>query len=124
MPLFGRLCLTARNHYNWDVVGIVRGFDGLYEGSPTVDLHENDVSELLARGGTILGAANRGSPFAHPIQRPDGKIEYEDVSHIAISRMAELGLDALIVAGGDGTMAIAHQASQFGCTCCGCSQDH
>ena len=30
--------MTARNHYNWDVVGIVRGFDGLYEGLPAVDL--------------------------------------------------------------------------------------
>lgn len=106
--------LTARNHYQWDVVGIVRGFDGLYEGLPTVDLSTRDVRELLARGGTILGAANRGSPFAHPKQRPDGTIEYEDVSHVAISRMAELGLDALIVAGGDGTMAIAHRLVKLG----------
>ena len=106
--------LTARNHYDWDVVGIVRGFDGLYEGLPTVNLLEKDVRELIARGGTILGAANRGSPFAHPKQRPDGKIEYEDVSHIAISRMAELGLDALIVAGGDGTMAIAYRLVNLG----------
>ncbi len=106
--------MTARNHYNWEVVGIVRGFDGLYEGSPTVDLQEKDVRELLTRGGTILGAANRGSPFAHPKQRPDGTIEYEDVSHIAISRMAELGLEALVVAGGDGTMAIAHRLVKLG----------
>ncbi len=106
--------LTARNHYQWDVVGIVRGFDGLYEGQPTVDLYEKDVRELLARGGTILGAANRGSPFAHPKQRADGKVEYEDVSHIAISRMAEFGLDGLIVAGGDGTMAIAHKLVNLG----------
>jgi phosphofructokinase-like protein len=106
--------LTARNHYNWDVVGIVRGFDGLYEGLPTVNLRENDMSQLLARGGTILGAANRGSPFAHPVQRPDGQIEYEDVSHIALSRMIELGIDALIVAGGDGTMAIAHRLALLG----------
>lgn len=106
--------LTAQNHYGWEVVGILKGFDGLSAGVPNVTLGEKDVRELLARGGTILGAANRGSPFAHPIERPGGKIEYEDVSHLALSRMAEQGLDALIVAGGDGTMAIAHRLVQLG----------
>ncbi len=106
--------LTANNHYGWQVVGILRGFDGLYEGTPIVPLGEKDVRELLARGGTILGAANRGSPFVHPVTRANGKIEYEDVSHVAISRMKEMGLDALIVAGGDGTMAIAHRLVNLG----------
>lgn len=106
--------LTARNAYGWDVVGILEGFDGLYVGLPPVPLSEKDVRELLARGGTILGAANRGSPFAHPVHLPDGTIEYEDVSHVALSRMTEMGLDALIVAGGDGTMAIAHKLVNMG----------
>lgn len=106
--------LTAQNHYAWDVVGILQGFDGLSAGSPTVPLGAKEVRDLLSRGGTILGAANRGSPFAHPVQRSDGRIEYEDVSHIAISRMQEMGLHALIVAGGDGTMAIAHRLAQLG----------
>jgi ATP-dependent phosphofructokinase / diphosphate-dependent phosphofructokinase len=106
--------LTAKNAYGWDVVGILEGFDGLYVGLPLVPLTEKEVRDLLARGGTILGAANRGSPFAHPVQRPDGTLEYEDVSHVAISRMAEAGLDALIVAGGDGTMAIAQKLVGMG----------
>lgn len=106
--------LKAKNRYNWEVVGILEGFDGLYAGMPPVTLMENNVRDLLARGGTVLGAANRGSPFAHPVHRPDGTIEYEDVSHIALTRMAEQGLDALIVAGGDGTMAIAHKLVKLG----------
>ncbi len=106
--------LTAHNHYNWDIVGIFQGFDGLYAGLPTVPLAEREVRELLSRGGTILGAANRGSPFAHPRKRPDGTVEYEDVSHVAISRMDEMGLDGLIVAGGDGTMAIANGLVKLG----------
>jgi len=106
--------LTAQNHYGWEVAGILKGFDGLSAGVPPIPLTEKDVRELLARGGTILGAANRGSPFAQPVQRPNRKIEYEDASHIALSRMAEQGLDALIVAGGDGTMAIAHRLVKMG----------
>jgi ATP-dependent phosphofructokinase / diphosphate-dependent phosphofructokinase len=106
--------LTAQNHYGWSVVGIQEGFDGLYVGLPTVPLTSRDLRDLLARGGTILGAANRGSPFAHPVQKPDGTIEYEDVSPVALSRMKEFGLDALIVAGGDGTMAIANKLVKLG----------
>jgi 6-phosphofructokinase 1 len=106
--------LTAHNCYGWEVVGILEGFDGLYHGLPVVPLREGGVRDLLARGGTILGAANRGSPFAHPVTRPDGTIEYEDVSHQAIERMTALGLDALIVAGGDGTMSIANKLVGMG----------
>jgi ATP-dependent phosphofructokinase / diphosphate-dependent phosphofructokinase len=106
--------LTARNVYDWEVVGILEGFDGLYHGLPVMPLHEHSVRDLLARGGTVLGTANRGSPFAHPIQREDGTIEYEDVSHEALERMNALGLEALIVAGGDGTMSIAHKLVGMG----------
>jgi phosphofructokinase-like protein len=106
--------LTAQRTYGWEVVGILEGFDGLYHGLPVMPLHEGNVRDLLARGGTTLGAANRGSPFAHPIQLEDGTVEYEDVSHEAIGRMESLGLDALIVAGGDGTMSIAHKLVGMG----------
>jgi 6-phosphofructokinase 1 len=106
--------LTAQNCYGWEVVGIQEGFDGLYVGLPTIPLDATKVRDLLARGGTILGTANRGSPFAHRVQHPDGTVEYEDVSHIALQRMTEIGVDALIVAGGDGTMSIAHKLVKMG----------
>lgn len=106
--------LTAQNIYGWEVVGILEGFDGLYVGLPVMPLSDSNVRDLLSRGGTVLGAANRGSPFAHPIQKPDGTIEYEDVSHEALTRMDDLGLDALIVAGGDGTMSIAQKLVSMG----------
>lgn len=101
--------LTAKEHYGWEVIGIREGFDGLLAGLPTIDLHKMDVNDLLARGGTILGAANRGNPFARPMTMPDGSTELVDVSHEAVKRMRELGLDALICAGGDGTMSIAER---------------
>jgi 6-phosphofructokinase 1 len=101
--------LTACERYGWDVVGIREGFDGLLAGLPTIDLTAEVVTDLLSRGGTILGAANRGNPFARPMELPDGSVEYVDVSEEAIERMNELQLDALICAGGDGTMAIAEK---------------
>jgi 6-phosphofructokinase 1 len=106
--------LTARNRYGWDVIGIREGYDGLIHGSQTVALTEDRVRDLLPRGGTILGAVNRGNPFSRPVQLPDGTVDYVDVSHEALRRMDELGLDALVAAGGDGTMAIADHLVQMG----------
>jgi 6-phosphofructokinase 1 len=106
--------LTAKRRYGWEMIGIREGFDGLLARHPTISLDETNVRDLLARGGTILGAANRGSPFARPVEQPDGTVEYIDVSHEALARMSELGLEALIVAGGDGTMSIAQKLVEMG----------
>lgn len=100
---------TAKQRYGWEVIGIREGFDGLLAGLPTLKLHEMDVSDLLARGGTVLGAASRGNPFERPMTLADGTTGVVDVSAGALERMAALGLDALICAGGDGTMAIAER---------------
>lgn len=106
--------LTAKRRYGWEVIGIREGFDGLLAREQTITLDESNVRDLLARGGTILGAANRGSPFARPVEQPDGTVEYIDVSHEALARMKELELEALIVAGGDGTMSIAQKLVDMG----------
>lgn len=106
--------LTATRRYHWEVVGIREGFDGLYHGLPPIPLNETRVKDILARGGTILGAANRGNPFALRVETANGGFEFIDVSHEALKRIADLNLDGLIVAGGDGTMAIAHKLVQMG----------
>lgn len=106
--------LVAAEQYGWKVIGIREGFDGLLARLPTLDLTVERVHDLLDRGGTILGAANRGSPFLRPVEKPDGTTQYVDVSHEALDIIAELGLDGLIVAGGDGTMAIAHRLTLMG----------
>ncbi len=107
--------LTAKHHYNWDVIGIRQGYDGLLSGDPPVmPLDVARVENILTRGGTILGAVNRGDPFVRVIEREDGMVDEEDVTHLALERMQELGIDALIVAGGDGTMAIAQKLLALG----------
>jgi len=102
--------LAARNRYGWEVVGIRQGFDGLLNGAPIMALSETVVHDLLSRGGTVLGAVNKGNPLKRPLRElPNGTVEYEDLSGAVLRRIAELEIDALIAAGGDGTMAIAHQ---------------
>ncbi len=106
--------LTAKYRCGWEVVGIREGYDGLLAGNPPVVLTEERVRDLLPRGGTILGAVNRGNPFVRVVEREDGTVDYLDVSEEAVRRMEEHHLDALIVAGGDGTMAIANKLVPLG----------
>jgi len=89
------------------VTGIRRGFLGLItrEVQP---LDEAAVAGILAQGGTILGTHNRADPF-HYFGAGGG-----DVSAGALAYAAELGLDGLVVIGGDGTMNIADRIMQAG----------
>jgi 6-phosphofructokinase 1 len=65
-------------------------------------------------GGTILRATNRGNPFKWPRKKADGTYEEVDRSEELIANARQLGIDATIAIGGDGTLAIADQLSDKG----------
>lgn len=98
--------------FGMSVYGIMDGFEGLVEGRAK-ELKNDDVSGILARGGTILGSSNKGDPFHWPVQK-DGKIEIMDKSEAAFRNYNAWGLDALIAIGGDGTMHICNKLSKMG----------
>jgi 6-phosphofructokinase 1 len=90
-----------------EVIGIEQGFLGLIERRSR-PLQWDAVSGINARGGTILGTHNRADPFAY------FGANGADVSQAAMAYIAEVGLDALVVIGGDGSMAIAERFSRLG----------
>jgi phosphofructokinase-like protein len=94
-----------------EVLGIEDSFDGLIEPGRTHALTPRDVTGILRLGGTILGTTNRGNPFAFPVSTSEGKIDY---STLVVDNFRKLGLDAIVVVGGDGTLAIAHKLSKKG----------
>ena len=104
---------TAIGNYGLAVVGIEDGYEGLILPNKTRDLTLNDIRGILPRGGTILGTTNRANPFAWGVER-NGRIKFEDVSATVISRVEALGLDALVVIGGDGSLRIAQKLSHMG----------
>ncbi len=104
---------TATNDHDIEVLGIEKGYDGLIEAEGVRVLGRQDVRGILARGGTILGAANRGNPFARVVVRGDVEIEI-DASDDVIANIERLELDALIVVGGDGTMRCSYDLIQKG----------
>lgn len=103
---------TAVNVFGWSVVGIEDGFDGLLGATTTRPLSIDDVRGLLPRGGTILGTSNRGRFGQHTV---DGRAVRDEAAYSeAAENIRRLGLDALIVIGGDGSQRIAHEFSRLG----------
>ena len=98
---------SAVQNHGWEVLGIRDGFNGLIGDHPSgiVPLGVADVSGILPRGGTILGTTNRGNPFSLRTVE-DGVERVVDLSDHVIDNARRIGIDALVVVGGDGTQRI------------------
>ena len=95
-----------------EIWGISHGYRGLLDGDPNglVKLDRDRVRGIMRLGGTILGTANRGNPFAFPTRDPNtGAIEAKDRSADVVRRFREEGFDALIAVGGDGSLRLAER---------------
>ena len=98
----------------WDVLGIKRGYAGLLGEDQVIPLNRETVSGIGHLGGTILRSTNRGNPFHFPERQPDGSIIEIDRSDELIDRANELGIDAILTIGGDGSLAIAQKLHEKG----------
>src|SRR6266550_9396558 len=92
--------------YQWRVIGIPDGFDGLIWPEKSFELTLKDVSGILPRGGTILGTTNRGNPFVYQVQE-NGREVTKDRSAEVIRNAEQMGIEGIIVIGGDGSQKIA-----------------
>jgi len=99
---------TAIGSYQCEVVGIRDGYDGFLKEKGQIPIGRSEVRGILPRGGTILGTANRGNPFARKVIR-DGKTVIEDTSDEVVAVIEKQKLDGLIVIGGDGTLKISQE---------------
>jgi phosphofructokinase-like protein len=98
--------LSAINR-GWEVLGIKRGFAGLMGEDEVIPLTKDSVRGIAHLGGTILRTTSRGNPFHYPRKQDDGSIVEEDRSDELIAKAKELGIDAIISIGGDGSLTIA-----------------
>ena len=89
-----------------ECIGLEDSFDGLLEPGRSRPLTPRDVRGIMRLGGTILGTVNRGNPVGRSIETSVGTKEYSDR---VVEMFHQMALDALVVIGGDGTLAIAHQ---------------
>lgn len=103
---------TATGQYGLNVIGIEDGFEGLLGETHTRPLTAADVRGLLPRGGTILGTRNRGQ-FVE--RNEEGVItKPQTIYNEAVENIHRLGIGALVVLGGEGTLAIAAEFDRLG----------
>lgn len=86
---------------DYTVVGIKNGWKGLIECN-TMDLDISSVSGILPKGGTILGTS-RTNPY-----KSEGDVEKVK------NNFKKLGLEALIVIGGEDTLGVASRLYKEG----------
>lgn len=92
---------TAIVKYGMEVIGFTEGFRGLLN-KEYVELTEKRLSGILTEGGTILGTS-REKPF----KKKNSDI-IEDKPEQIKKNYKELGLDALVCIGGNGTQRTAN----------------
>lgn len=101
-----RAVTRSAHALGWEVLGIRNGFDGLITLKGLNRLDPHDISGILHQGGTILGTSNRANPFEYKVRR-QGQAVVGDRSREVMRNFRKLGLHALIVIGGDGSLRIA-----------------
>lgn len=103
---------TAILKYGLEVVGFMRGYSGLYH-KDFIPLTLQSVSGIMHTGGTILKSSNKDNLFNFRVKE-NGEWVYKDVSQVALDNLKELGIDALVILGGDGTLTSARDFGRRG----------
>lgn len=97
-----RAVVYAAHERGWEVIGFEDGTDGVLEDPKRVRTLTPDMfgGPVMRLGGTILGSTTKGNPY-----------EKEDKF---IQGVKDLGLDAIIAIGGDGSFAILRRIAKKG----------
>ncbi len=101
------LALYEKNK-NTEIIGIENGYEGLINGNCR-SLTKDDFENILSLGGTILGSSRM--PFKH-IHEPDEN-GLEKIPAM-ITNYKKMGLDCLVVLGGNGSQKTANLLSENG----------
>jgi len=103
-------CATKRG---WDTIGFLDGFEGLLEPVRYRALDYKEMDALLFVGGTVLGTSNKGRFAAKTGHGESNRIPPEILDQ-AKANFQKLGLRALVVVGGDGSLSSAQQLFEHG----------
>ncbi|NJM37645.1 MAG: 6-phosphofructokinase [Akkermansiaceae bacterium] len=98
----------AANQRGWEVIGFRDGFEGLLPPGDYTVLKPHDTIGILKLGGTILGTTNKGH-FTTKIGKGDIAEVPAEIVAKAKRTMDQLGIGALIIVGGDGSLTTALQ---------------
>ena len=101
-----RAVVRAAIKKDMKVLGVMRGYNGLINGD-MVEMYMRSVSDLIQRGGTILYTAR-----CKEFREMEGVLK-------AKAMCEKVGMDGLVVIGGDGSFRGAGDLSSVGIPCVG-----
>lgn len=105
---------TAEKH-DIEVYGSIEAYNGLLRTpQEIVRLTNKEVAGIHVKGGTIIGTTTKGGPFSFPTQQSDGSWVEIDRSDETIEMIKDMGFDAVISIGGDGSQAISQKLFEKG----------
>ena len=96
-----RAVVKKSRQYDWEVIGIKNGWQGLITGEMEL-LTDYTVSGILPKGGTIIGTS-RTNPF-----NTEGDVEK------TVENIKKFNLDAIVAIGGDDTLSVASKLNDMG----------
>lgn len=99
-----RACVRSGLSLGLEVYGVFDGYEGLVNNNIR-KLERGDVSDIIIRGGTILGSARLE------------EFKLESVRQVAVDNLNALGIEGLVVIGGDGSYRGAKALSEMGINC-------
>jgi 6-phosphofructokinase 1 len=108
-----RAVVKAAALRGWEVYGIIGGYEGLLPPAKVHPFSPQSMGNLLVRGGTILGTANRGR-FSAKVGHGEGRALPVELLEETRQGMERLGLSALVSIGGDESLSIAQQLCDHG----------
>jgi len=105
----------ARKEKNWEVYGSIEAFNGvLNEPQQIIKLTSRKTAGIHVKGGTILKTTNKSNPLKYPLLQPDGTIKEVDRTDELVQKINDLGFEAVINIGGDGSQKISKALHQKG----------
>jgi len=105
--------VKSANTHGYEVVGFLKGYEGLVDPVSCVALTHANTAGILNQGGTILGSTNKGRFGA--TKGVNDRLELDPKLIAGVKATVEqLDLDGLICVGGDGSLGVAQQFHEHG----------
>lgn len=105
--------VKAGVHLGYEMVGFLKGFEGLADPVAWMHLDLNNTLGILNQGGTILGSTNKGR-FATKVGVEQRRRLDPQLLAGVRKNLEQLEIDGLICVGGDGSLTIAQDMYEFG----------
>ena len=105
--------VKAANVHGYDVIGFLKGYEGLVEPVSFIALNHKNTTGILSQGGTILGSTNKGRFNATVGVNNRQDLDPELLAGVKTT-VEQLGLSGLICIGGDGSLGVAQQFHEYG----------